>query len=1041
MRSGKEIENMKKRFLFFLFVGLWAVIVNGHNDSLPALDKLADRLQRFGERIPQEKVFVHIDNTCYYLGDTIWFAAYTRQTNTDRPSKISRVLYAELWNHDGYLVERKLIEMKNGRGSGFFELYDTLYSGYFELRAYTRWQLNWGQTEHEHPKVNEYGFYNKVMAKEFYRDYEKLYSRVFPVYDKPKEQGTYYKDMTYRPLRRYFKDAPPEPELRLSLFPEGGNLVAGVPCRVAFEAATSEGEVREGTVSLLMKNEEIRMKNEQGEEVTSVRTENRGRGTFTFTPVEGQSYEVVFHADGDSTKRARVTEKIKAVTGDGVSLRLRHTGEEWTANIQAMGSAAEHPLGMTVMHEGRLQCFTALTPDARQVVLADSTLSAGINQLTVFDAEGRVYADRLFFVTKPEETKARISVSGMKDEYTPFEQVNLQVTAPSLIGRLGSSEKPLNVASAPQRGANSSFATEGKAGGVSSHLSLSVRDAVHQDNIFDSGNILTEMLLSSEIKGFVPQPEYFFEADDAEHRRTLDLLMLTQGWRRFNWHEMATPGAFELTQPAESMTQVLRGDIYEYDSSERTDQGLLTLILPGVFQLTESTANTANLGSLRKTEEEVEGEYVIYQEPNPFGEQMAYFGPDLQVFPSQLQRLHSNVPDSKLRTKLMPYIYDAMVSIGREEDMAVMDACSKAAELNYPSGSYRMTSTIARARYSERRGLATKNVWLHTEFAQDGSDVVQGDMEVTNGHFQIPTPHFYEWCVLFLVASDSSKWRNGAPPAWVEMNEMLQPEFYVRIAWPYPRFTNPYSHYQCNLAPLRKDSVALRLQTGFSLDRDLNEVTIRARRSGLRRYDASAPVLRVDAYHAFNEAVDAGLSTTYYGGTVQMFSNIARLYVGDMGTHTPYLLEPRYDRRNTSNFLTAKALNAYNFLYNLDSVFVYTDYAPRNPDTRVTEDNVGRVTVDLRRLPNEGRRVTYRDRRLMLQGFSTADDFYHPDYHRNPPKEGQKDYRRTLYWNPDVQLDAEGKANITFFNNSQTTRLCIEANGQAADGTLLYNKK
>lgn len=54
---------MKKRFLFFLFVGLWAVIVNGHNDSLPALDKLADRLQRFGERIPQEKVFVHIDNT------------------------------------------------------------------------------------------------------------------------------------------------------------------------------------------------------------------------------------------------------------------------------------------------------------------------------------------------------------------------------------------------------------------------------------------------------------------------------------------------------------------------------------------------------------------------------------------------------------------------------------------------------------------------------------------------------------------------------------------------------------------------------------------------------------------------------------------------------------------------------------------------------------------------------------------------------------------------------------------------------------------
>ena len=1009
---------MKKRYLFFLFVVFWAVIVNGHNDSLPALERLADRLQRFGERIPQEKVFVHMDNTCYYLGDTIWFAAYTRRTDRNLPSNVSRILYVELLNQDGFLMERQLVEMRQGRGHGNFVLPDTLYAGYYELRAYTRWQLNWGITEKEHTAEAEAWFFNKDMAKEFYRDYDKLYSRVFPVYDKPQAPGEYYRDMTTRPLRRNFKDAPPEPELRLSLFPEGGNLVVGVPCRVAFEAATSEGEVREGTVSLLMKNEEIRMKNEQGEEVTSVRTENRGRGTFTFTPMEGQSYDVVFHADGDSTKKGRVVQKIKKVEADGVSLRLKHDKDEWTANIQAIGKAAQHPLGMTVMHEGRLQCFTALTPDARQVVLADSTLSAGINQLTIFDADGRVYADRLFFVTKPELQHTTLMMDGLKEEYKPFEQVSLLVKAKPKI--LHSSFFTLHSEAKPR-------------------ISLSVRDAVHQDNIFDSGNIQTEMLLSSEIKGFVPQPEYFFEADDAEHRRALDLLMLTQGWRRFNWHEMATPGAFELTQPAESMTQVLRGDIYEYDSSERTDQGLLTLILPGVFQLTESTANTANLGSLRKTEEEVEGEYVIYQEPNPFGEQMAYFGPDLQVFPSQLQRLHSNVPDSKLRTKLMPYIYDAMVSIGREEDMAVMDACSKAAELNYPSGSYRMTSTIARARYSERRGLATKNVWLHTEFAQDGSDVVLGDMEVTNGHFQIPTPHFYEWCVLFLVASDPSKWRNGAPPAWVEMNEMLQPEFYVRIAWPYPRFTNPYSHYQCNLAPLRKDSVALRLQTGFSLDRDLNEVTIRARRSGLRRYDASAPVLRVDAYHAFNEAVDAGLSTTYYGGTVQMFSNIARLYVGDMGTHTPYLLEPRYDRRNTSNFLTAKALNAYNFLYNLDSVFVYTDYAPRNPDTRVTEDNVGRVTVDLRRLPNEGRRVTYRDRRLMLQGFSTADDFYHPDYRRNPPKEGQKDYRRTLYWNPDLQLDAEGKANITFFNNSQTTRLCVEANGQAPDGTLLYN--
>ena len=50
------------------------------------------------------------------------------------------------------------------------------------------------------------------------------------------------------------------------------------------------------------------------------------------------------------------------------------------------------------------------------------------------------------------------------------------------------------------------------------------------------------------------------------------------------------------------------------------------------------------------------------------------------------------------------------------------------------------------------------------------------------------------------------------------------------------------------------------------------------------------------------------------------------------------------------------------------------------------------------------------------------------------------DYRRTLYWNPNLKLDEEGRARITLFNNSRTTQIQVEAAGQAADGTLLWNK-
>ena len=473
-----------KRVLISLFCFLFSFSAYSVESTDSALTALAERARAFGERIPQEKVYVHMDNTNYFLGDTIWFAAYTRRTDSDKPSRVSRVLYAELWNHDGFLVERKLVEMKEGRGHGFFELSDTLYSGYFELRAYTRWQLNWGQTVHPHKKFSEQRFYNKEMADEYFRDYDKLYSRVFPVYDKPREEGVFARDMTMRSLRRYFRSATKEEPMKLSLFPEGGSLVAGVPCRVAFEAAEADGEAVEGELQV---TDGTRV-------VATVRTENRGRGVFTFTPEAGGKYEAVFTADGRK-ENGTVRERIRDIQTDGVALQVRRESEAWILTARAAGKAKDIPLGLTVMHEGKTSFFTELSDD--EIRIDSDQLPAGVNQVTVFDGEGRVWADRLFFVTMPELMQPTVSISGLKERYEPFERIDLTLSAGNIQG--------------------------------DGHVSLAVRDAVLEETTYDSGNIMTEMLLASEIKGFVPQPEWFFETDDEEHRRGLDLLMLTQG--------------------------------------------------------------------------------------------------------------------------------------------------------------------------------------------------------------------------------------------------------------------------------------------------------------------------------------------------------------------------------------------------------------------------------------------------------------------------------------------------------------------------------
>lgn len=926
--------------LFNCVVGLMAQMPQATPSTL---DGWADRLTRFGNAVPQEKVFVHMDNTCYFLGDTIWYAAYTRRTDKDVPSNVSRVLYAELYNQDGYLVERQLVEMKNGKGHGNFVLADTLYGGYYELRAYTRWQLNWGQQQHPHTKFAEKWFFNKAMAREYYRDYDKLYSRVFPVYSKPKVAGEFYHDMTVRPLRRVYKEED-KSGLVLSCYPEGGRLVGGAPCRLAFEVATEEGEWQTGSLRILDSN---------GAVVTEGQTVSRGRGKVSFAPQAGASYTALFTTPDGRTAKS----EVKRVAADGVALSVERQADEWVVNIQPRGVAAQQALGLTLMHEGRVERFEpldAMTDGEATLRYRIDQLPAGVNQATVFDAQGRVWADRLFFVAKPTLTQPSLTISGVKSEYQPYEQASLQIECPTISS---SGEAPT--------------------------LSLSVRDAGAQDYTFDNGNILTEMLLSSEIKGFVPDAAYFFERDDEEHQVALDLLMMTQGWRRFDWHTMATPGAFTLSHPAE-YTQVLSGIVHKYTGANKEDE-------------------------IREKD---------------LADHQQFMEADAQDLQSQ---------------------WDAMdAAEGDQLEMSNEEAFNQLLEStrNYQvrEGQHRVTGDMAAARFYEDEGRLKHEVQVHAEFVQPGSkEGVIGDAVTQKGRFRMQVPDFEGYCLLYLGASDTTQWRKGEKHMWVSMDEEEYPEFYVRLSFPYPRFVKPYNYYHTQYAPT-PEGVTQALDFVPDGGTVMNTVTVRARRRGLRAFDATKPAFVLDAYEAFNEVVDAGLSVAWFQGHDRFMTDIARTYIGDMNMERTYPMEARYNTKNSTFYHSPSVLNEYNYLYNLDKVYVYTDYSPRREgSTAFSQDNQPTVTIDLRRPEDQGKRVTYRDRRYVLQGFNVADDFYQPDYSQHPLPQGQQDYRRTLYWNPNLKLDDEGRATVTFFTGSRPTTIAVDANGQAADGTLLRN--
>ncbi|MBO4549099.1 MAG: hypothetical protein J5733_00075, partial [Bacteroidaceae bacterium] len=126
-----------------------------------------------------------------------------------------------------------------------------------------------------------------------------------------------------------------------------------------------------------------------------------------------------------------------------------------------------------------------------------------------------------------------------------------------------------------------------------------------------------------------------------------------------------------------------------------------------------------------------------------------------------------------------------------------------------------------------------------------------------------------------------------------------------------------------------------------------------------------------------------------------------------------------------------------------DMYVLYSDYSPRMYGSKLYYGaNAPKTKLVMYPFPDGSRRLTYRDRRYVLDGFAYPAEFYSPDYSKQVPSEDRdkKDYRRTLYWNPNLKLNEEGEAEVKFYNNSRTSTLSVDAQGQSSDGTLLWNK-
>ncbi|MDR2231730.1 MAG: hypothetical protein LBE56_01250, partial [Tannerella sp.] len=247
---------------------------------------------------------------------------------------------------------------------------------------------------------------------------------------------------------------------------------------------------------------------------------HEGKGVFTYTPVGYRRNGIVIIEYAGKKYDFDLPESLP----QGVAMEVDNMSRTDSIGI-VLRKNADTPaemLGVTITNGGRLQNFAFVWMDDPEIRISmDKTrLATGVSQVVLFNSKGDILCDRLIFNYNMDD-RLIISAKSGKQTYMPYERVDVEMTV---------TDRQLNP--------------------VQTTFSVSVRDGAN--GIENNHTVLTDLLLMSEIKGYVRNPSYYFE-DKNNTKETrpatslhLDLLLMVQGWRRYSWKQMAGVDKFEL---------------------------------------------------------------------------------------------------------------------------------------------------------------------------------------------------------------------------------------------------------------------------------------------------------------------------------------------------------------------------------------------------------------------------------------------------------------------------------------------------------------
>ncbi len=287
----------------------------------------------------------------------------------------------------------------------------------------------------------------------------------------------------------------------LQFFPEGGNMVTDLPSKVAFKAIGPDG------LGINVKGVVIDNTNK---EVAKIASTHLGMGVVGFIPEAGKTYKArVTFANGSQS-----AVNLPAVEPKGITLDINNNDPnkisiEINANRAYYIENKNKDLNMVVYCAGLVRTYNfKLDNEVLGLDLPVTDFHTGVLQVTLLSGTGEPMNERLAFIQNPDQLN--LSISANKPSFTKRENVQLSLNAKNKDGNA-----------------------------VNGYFAVSVVDESKLSVDEDAENtILSYFLLTSDLKGYIEKPNYYFARVTKETKANLDALMLTQGYRRFVWKEL-----------------------------------------------------------------------------------------------------------------------------------------------------------------------------------------------------------------------------------------------------------------------------------------------------------------------------------------------------------------------------------------------------------------------------------------------------------------------------------------------------------------------